>query len=170
MTVSRRTILQALALAPAAAAAGPLKNIGVQLYTVRDILPKDPRGVLKQLDAIGYREAEVVQATMAQIWDALKSTRLKPVSVHFDSALFHEDKQSELDAAIDDAKRRGFAFVVYPYLPPAERGGLAAIRKLAGHAQPRGREVPRGGHGAVLPQPRLRVRSQGRHAALRRAA
>ena len=129
--LTRRTFLQAAALTPALAA-GPLKQIGAQLYTVRDIILKDPRAVLKQLDEIGYREAEVVQATMPQIWDALKSTRLKPVSVHFDSALFNEGKESELDAAIADAKRRGFAFVVYPYLPPAERGGLPAISKLAG--------------------------------------
>ncbi len=129
--LTRRTLLQAAALTPAFAA-GPLKRIGAQLYTVRDVILKDPRAVLKQLDEIGYREAEVVQATMAQIWDALKSTRLKPVSVHFDSALFNPGKESELDAAIADAKRRGFAFVVYPYLPPPERGGLEAIRRLAG--------------------------------------
>ena len=131
MTLTRRTLLQAAALTPALAA-GPVKKIGAQLYTVRDVILKDPRAVLKQLDEIGYREAEVVQATMPQIWDALKSTRLKPVSVHMDSALFKEGQESKLDAAVADAKRRGFAFVVYPYLPPAERGGLDVIRKLAG--------------------------------------
>lgn len=129
--LTRRTFLQAAALSPALAAA-PLKTIGVQLYTVRDVILKDPAGVLKQLEQIGYREAEVVQATMDRIWDALKATRLKPVSIHFDSALFTEGRESDLDAAVTDAKRRGFAFVVYPYLPPKERGGLAAIRKLAG--------------------------------------
>ncbi len=139
MTLLRRTFLQVAALTPALAAA-PLKKIGVQLYTVRDVILKDPRGVLKQLDEIGYREAEVVGATLPQIWDAIKSTRLQPVSVHLDSALFKEGREGELDAAIADAKRRGFTFVVYPYLPPAERGGLPAIRKLAAQLNSAGKK------------------------------
>ena len=32
--------------------------LGVQLYSVRDLLPKDYEGTLKQLGAIGYREVE----------------------------------------------------------------------------------------------------------------
>jgi len=32
--------------------------IGVQLYSVRDILPKDYEGTLRQLAALGYQEVE----------------------------------------------------------------------------------------------------------------
>jgi sugar phosphate isomerase/epimerase len=39
-------------------------------------------------------------------------------------------KEDELARAIDQAKKWGFAYAVFPYLPPAERGGLDKIRVL----------------------------------------
>jgi sugar phosphate isomerase/epimerase len=43
-------------------AAGQLawaKPIGLEMYTVRDVFPKDPAGTLKKIGAVGYREVEV---------------------------------------------------------------------------------------------------------------
>jgi len=39
-------------------------------------------------------------------------------------------KEDDLARAIDQAKKWGFAYAVFPYLPPAERGGLDKIRIL----------------------------------------
>lgn len=36
------------------------KLLGAQLYTVRNILPKDPAGVLKAMALIGYKEVEEI--------------------------------------------------------------------------------------------------------------
>jgi len=108
-----------------------LKTVGAQLYTVRNVLPKKPQETLEALDKIGYREAEVAGAGLDQIWPSLKKTRLKPVSIHLDFGLFVPEKASQLDAAIADAKKRGFEYVGYPYFPPNQRGGLDAIRRLA---------------------------------------
>ena len=33
-----------------------LKDFGIQLYSVRDDLAKDPKGVLKQLSSYGYKQ------------------------------------------------------------------------------------------------------------------
>src|SRR5687768_13965866 len=33
-------------------------NFGIQLYTLRDDLPKDPVGVIKQLASFGYKQIE----------------------------------------------------------------------------------------------------------------
>ena len=41
------------------------KHIGLQLYSVRDEMKKDPLGTLKQLSAMGYREAEPAAYTGA---------------------------------------------------------------------------------------------------------
>jgi hypothetical protein len=48
----------ALASLSTALLADPLRsqNLGVQLYTVRTLLPKDPMGILKQIKDIGYAE------------------------------------------------------------------------------------------------------------------
>ena len=70
--ISRRTFLAtALKTASASAAGAALWGnlprlmanplglpIGLQLYSVRDLLPKDYEGTLRQLSALGYREVE----------------------------------------------------------------------------------------------------------------
>jgi len=131
---SRRKFLEAGSLAAALAAtvrARRLETIGAQLYTVRTLLPDKAPEVLRAIDAAGYREAEATFAGLDKIWPALQATRLKPVSIHLDSALVTKGADDEARRVLDDLKRRGFSYAVYPYLPPAERGGLDAIRALA---------------------------------------
>ena len=129
-SVSRRHFLSAAAASAAASChARTLKTVGVQLYTVRDVLPARPAETLRALADIGYREAELVGATMEQIWPSLKQTPLKPVSVHLDTALFTRD-QGKLQAALDDAKQRGLEYAVCPYIAPEDRGGIDVIRRL----------------------------------------
>jgi sugar phosphate isomerase/epimerase len=105
-------------------------NLGVQLYTVRNTIGANPAGVLKAIQDIGYSEVEATYGNLDKIWSALKETALKPVSVHLDTALFFEGG-AKLDAAIADVKQRGFQFVVLPYIPPKQRGGLDTFKKLA---------------------------------------
>jgi sugar phosphate isomerase/epimerase len=131
---SRREFLQAGSLAGALGAtvrAEQLRAIGVQLYTVRNVLPDKPAETLRAIDAIGYRESEATFAGLDRIWSALQATRLKPVSVHLDSALITKGKDDAIARTMDQVKRQGFSYAVYPYVPPAERGGLPAIRKVA---------------------------------------
>ena len=136
-TTSRRDFLGCSALALSSAgtfrlsAADPLDAIGVQLYTVRDILGAKTAQTLQALDRIGYQEVEAIWASVDAIWADLKKTRLKPVSIHLDSALFTPENSGKLSAAISRCKELGFQYAVYPYLPPNQRGGLDAIKALA---------------------------------------
>ncbi len=125
-TLSRRHLLAAAAAVPLAAAK-PLAAVGAQLYTLRTVLPEKPLETLKALEQIGYKEVEAVRGGLAQIWDALKQTSLKPVSIHLDTPLFTQ-RESELPAAIDDAARKGFRYAVCPYIAPADRGADLAAR------------------------------------------
>jgi sugar phosphate isomerase/epimerase len=104
--------------------------MGVQLYTVRSILPKQPAQTLKAIRDIGYREIEATYAGLDRIWPAVESSGLKPLSIHLDNTLMNAGKEDDLARAIDQSKKWGFAFAVFPYLPPAERGGLEKIRVL----------------------------------------
>src|SRR5271167_2339339 len=137
MNISRRNFLTSTAavaggslLASAAKPQHSLKAIGLQLYTVRDIILNNPPKVLTEISDIGYREAEVTSDNMEQIWDALKATKLKPVSLHLSPEVFKSDI-SHMDIVFAAAKMKGFDYAVYPYLPPNERGGLDAIKRLA---------------------------------------
>src|SRR3954468_23321846 len=88
--------------------ADKLSAIGVQLYTVRNVILNDPAQVLKTIEEIGYREVELVWASMDKIWADLKKTSLKPVSIHMDSQLFTPDNKGKLDEAFHKAKEHGF--------------------------------------------------------------
>ena len=132
--LSRRQFLQSTPasamLAQSRLSASRLDDMGVQLYTVRSILPKQPAQTLKAIRDIGYREIEATYAGLDRIWPAVESSGLKPLSIHLDNTLMNAGKEDDLARAIDQSKKWGFAFAVFPYLPPAERGGLEKIRVL----------------------------------------
>lgn len=129
MKLTRRELFGAAAAAALPLQAAKLTTIGAQLYTLRSVLPKQPAETLKSLAALGYAEVEAVSGGLNQIWDALKATPLKPVSVHLDTALFGP-KYDALPAALDDMKAKGFKYVVCPYVPPGEQRSVENMKRL----------------------------------------
>jgi len=105
-------------------------NLGVQLYTVRKVIDKNPLATLEAIQNIGYTEVEATYDKLNEIWSALKKTNLHPVSVHIDEKLFVKGG-SELDAVLRDVKERGFQYAVVPYIPVEKRGGADMFKKLA---------------------------------------
>src|SRR5215831_10436634 len=132
--LNRRQFLQTTAATAAFAhsrlSAAQLRTIGVQLYTVRGVLPKQPAETLKAIRDIGYREIEATYAGLDRIWPIVESSGLKPVSIHLDNTLMNPGKEDDLARAIEQVKKWGFSYAVFPYLPPGERGGLEKIRVL----------------------------------------
>ena len=130
---SRRTFLKAGALSAALSrfsTAAQLKDIGVQLYTVRTVLPEKPAETLNAIRAIGYTQIEATLAGFDKIWPAVQASGLKPVSMHLDANLVL-DRSEELARAAQQLKQYGFSYAVFPYLPPAARGGPDTIKALA---------------------------------------
>jgi len=120
MNISRRQLFCAAAAAALPLQAARLKTIGAQLYTLRSILPKNPLETLQALEGLEYTEVEAVSGDLPKIWDALKQTKLKPISVHLDAGMFLTAPE-KIPAAIDDMNAKGFQFVVCPYVPPNMR-------------------------------------------------
>lgn len=132
--ISRRGFLQAssaAALLSNTAGAKQLPTVGVQLYTVRSVLPKKPDETLKAIEAIGYREVEATLDNLDRIWPALQATSLKPVSIHLNESVIMRGKEDDLARAVDKVKQHGFSYAVFPYLQPSDRGGLDKIRALS---------------------------------------
>lgn len=50
------------------AAYAPIKTFGLQLYTLRNELPKDPQGVLKQVASFGYKQIEGYEGAKGIYW------------------------------------------------------------------------------------------------------
>src|SRR5579871_2907317 len=126
--ISRRSFVAAAATA-ASLRARTLQSVGVQLYTVRRVLPKQPLETLRAIEQIGYREVECTADGLDAIWPSLKQTSLKALSVHLNPQLFIR-QQDKLPAALEYAKKHGFEYVVCPWIDPRERGGVDMIRKL----------------------------------------
>ena len=119
--VSRRTFLNTAFASAACAAlwnsapwlmADPLGlPLGLQLYSVRDILPKDYEGTLKQLSALGFREVEAAgffDHTPAQVKLAMDQAGLRCVSAHYSLAQL----QPHVDDIIQFGKDLGLNYIV----------------------------------------------------------
>src|SRR4051794_5463487 len=105
-------------------------NLGVQLYTARNTIGKDPLGVLRRIQEIGYKEIEATYTTLGLIAPVLKQTSLRPVGVHIDEGIFMTEG-ANLDAALGKGKDLGFKFAVVPYIAPEHRGGPEMFKALA---------------------------------------
>jgi sugar phosphate isomerase/epimerase len=116
---SRRDFLKAT-LAVAAAnlvgtrtlAAAPLHlPIGLQLYSVRNLLPKDFDGTLHQLSAAGYREVEAAgyfNKTAAEFRHAMDQAGLRCISAHHTLVQL----RSQLDELIEFGHTLGLEYII----------------------------------------------------------
>ncbi|MEX6690776.1 sugar phosphate isomerase/epimerase [Danxiaibacter flavus] len=136
---NRRQFLQATGLFAAGAAlsknvlaASPkkLKDFGLQLYTLRDVLPKDPKGILKQVAEFGYTQAEGYEGPQGMFWGMTPSDfkkymddlNLKFVSSHCDISKDFEKKAA-------DAASIGMKYLICPYKGPQK--GIDDFKRFA---------------------------------------
>ena len=139
------------------------KAIGAQLYTVRDLIGKDPEGTLKAIAGIGYTEVEAIRASLDRVAPAARAARLTVVSLHVDSPIVTGNWGAWREAAkhfpmalppegydlarsIEDAKAAGARYFVLPYLLPTERQGTAEYySRLAGTLNRAGEQIRKAG-------------------------
>jgi sugar phosphate isomerase/epimerase len=137
-TVGRREFLATLAVIGsaavgghgAAALAGRLNPIGVQLYTVRTLLERDFEGTLARLAAIGFREVEFAGyhgRTPQAVRAALERAGLVAPSAHVPIEAVRDDLPRVLDAAM----LMGHRHVVVAWLPEQQRRALDGYRATA---------------------------------------
>ena len=132
MSYSRRTFLKTSAAAAATVAArrlaaAPLTEpIGLQLYSVRELLPKDFDGTLHQLAAAGYVEVEAAGyfgRTAADFRHSMDQVGLRCVSTHYAMGML----RPRVDELIEYAHNVGCSYIVCPSptrKDPAAHGAL----------------------------------------------
>jgi sugar phosphate isomerase/epimerase len=101
-----------------------LAAVGVQLYTVRAAMEQDFEGTLRSLAAMGYSEVEfagLFGRDPAQVAELLAELNLSAVGSHVTWDRFRSDP----DAAIEETLALGAQYLVFPWLPDAERRTLA---------------------------------------------
>ena len=98
--------------------AKPIKKFGVQLYSVRDQMPKDAKGTMKKLAEMGYTQFESYGGPDFLWGMAPKECKtflgdmgVKMVSTHF-------DMNKDLDKNIERGAEAGLKYMLCPYLGP----------------------------------------------------
>jgi sugar phosphate isomerase/epimerase len=120
-------------LSSATAFAKTLKvPLGLQLYSVREQLPKDYDGTLKQLGALGFREVESAGYyghSPADVKAAMDAAGLKLVSAHYSS----DDLHKQLDEIIAFSKQVGNSHIIcsFPgYKDPSRVKDLKGMARI----------------------------------------
>lgn len=93
------------------------KPFGLQLYTLRDELPKDPKGVLKQVASFGYKQIEGFEGRQGMFW-GMSHTEFKKymddLGMNFVSS--HCDINKDFEQKADQAAAIGMKYLIAPYL------------------------------------------------------
>ena len=85
--------------------------LGMQLYSVRTMLPKDFAGTLKQVGALGYKEVEAAgfyDHSVEEVKAAMQAAGLSCVSAHYPLGSF----KAKLDDTIAYCKSLGLQYMV----------------------------------------------------------
>lgn len=149
--MDRRTFLhRSLAVGTIAPLAGKLeleskfkKNIGIQIYTIRDLMQKDATGSIKAIAAAGYKNIELAGynagkfygLTPIELKTLTSGLGMKIVSSHVAADLPTYFKNNALPAdylkAMDDAVVMGQKFFIWPFLQPAFRNDKDNAMRIA---------------------------------------
>jgi sugar phosphate isomerase/epimerase len=122
------------------AAPAPLK-VGLQLYTLRDYIGQDVKGVLAKVAKAGYQEVETYgYSPEKHFWGltpiafkaALAANGLRTSSGHYDLGSYLRDgRPAALQACIESARACGQTYIIVPYLDEKLRTSIADFQALA---------------------------------------
>ena len=93
-----------------------LETFGLQLYTLRDVLPKDPAGVLKQVAALGYKQVEGYEGGKGMFW-GMSAAEFKKYMDDLGMSFItsHCDTTNDFEKKAADAASIGMKYLIYPY-------------------------------------------------------
>ncbi len=101
---------------------GTIKNLGIQLYSLRDDLPKDPKGVLKKLASFGYKEIESYEGANGMFW-GMSNTDFKKYmdSLGLTIVSSHCDYKKDFEKKAAEASAIGMKYLICPWLGKQRR-------------------------------------------------
>lgn len=104
-------------------------QIGLQLYTLRDLTKTDFAGTVKQVAKIGYEFVEMAGwgnlASAKEAKKALDDAGLKVCGHHASLA----ELETKLDSILDDCETLGTTVLILPFMPDDRRQDAAAWTK-----------------------------------------
>ncbi|MFD2244641.1 sugar phosphate isomerase/epimerase family protein [Pontibacter ruber] len=123
------------------AASTNLSQVGIQLYTLRELLPKDVKGVIVRVAQAGYQDVETYGYSKdGGYWgldpkalkELLQSNKLISSSGHYDFGQYiATGNTDQVKTIIDAGKIVGQTYITVPYLGEEVRGSADAYKAIA---------------------------------------
>ncbi|MBE9463102.1 sugar phosphate isomerase/epimerase family protein [Dyadobacter subterraneus] len=106
-------------VASAGAGTPSIPDFGLQLYSVRDIIGADPKGVLKQIAGLGYKKLESYAGDKGFLWGLTpKEYKAYMDELGIVTVSTHADTTKDLEKAATEAKEAGLSYILQPYIGP----------------------------------------------------
>jgi len=126
--------------------ADALKNdsIGVQLYTVRDLMQKDFEGTIASVAKIGYKNVEFAGyfgRTPQQVREVLEKNGLKAPSTHVQ----YDELDEKFPSVVEASKAIGLEYVICPWIPEELRKSPDIWKQAAEKFNKCGEQVKKAG-------------------------
>ncbi len=93
---------------------------GLQLYSLRDVLPNDPKGILKQVASFGYKQIESYEHDKLGIYFGMKNTEFKSYMDDLGMKIIssHCNFRENFEHKADEASAIGMKYLLCPHLGP----------------------------------------------------
>jgi sugar phosphate isomerase/epimerase len=96
-----------------------IKNFGLQLWTLRDDMPKDPKGVLKQVAGFGYKQIESFEGPQGMFWGMSNTDFRKYMDdLNMKVVASHCDINKDFQKKAAEAAAIGIRYLICPWLGP----------------------------------------------------
>lgn len=92
---------------------------GIQLYTLRNEMPKDPKGILQQLASYGYKQIEGYEGEQGLFW-GMSNTEFKKYldGLDLNYVSSHCDINNNFERKAGEAAAIGMKYLISPYIGP----------------------------------------------------
>lgn len=118
-----------------------IKNIGIQLYTLRELLPKDVKGVTAKVAQAGYQDVETYGYSPENgYWglqpqayrELLDANQLVSSSGHYDFSQYMSSGNTDIvKRYIEAGNTIGHTYITVPYLGEPQRNTADAYKNIA---------------------------------------
>jgi len=119
-------------------------NLGLQLWSVGELLLKDQEKTLEQIAKLGFKHVELpMLTTVESIAKKLQEFGLSVTSRHFPFSFGSQDwsfyskynmpipENKTFESVVEDTSKHGLKHLVMPFLFPEERGNVDHYKKVA---------------------------------------